>query len=468
MPLRNVIIIAVSIVISMACYSAASKNRYANLFAEAMDLVDTQALREVPRKELFNSAMKGMLKQLDEHSMFISGDDYKNFDEDMRQEFGGVGMYVENNPVTKRLFVLAPIPGTPAFEAGLQVGDVIIEIDGVSTESMSRADAVDLLRGPVNEPVELVVERDEVRTKKRLVRAAIQVASVNGDFRNPDGSWQFTLNEHPRIGYIRLQQFGEKSATEIADALATIEDKTDGVVLDLRNNSGGLLNVAIQICDYFVNKGEVIVSTKGRNGKLIRDFNAAEDPIVKADFPVVVLINRNSASASEIVAGCLQDHNSAVVVGEQSWGKGTVQDVIPMQRGESALKLTTRSYWRPSGKEIDRYSEFAKQTKVWGVQPNRGFSIVMTEEEVFDNLRHRSIRDLEGLMPPGNSATLNALKKIRLQPADPAPDETPLPDDDNEANTTEIIEDDGPHVDRPLQRAIEYFQALFNQRQIAA
>ncbi len=117
---------------------------------------------------------------------------------------------------------------------------------------------------------------------------------------------------------------------------------------------------------------------------------------------------------------------------------------------------------------IDRYSELAKQTKVWGVQPNRGFSIVMTEEEVFDNLRHRSIRDLEGLMPPGNSATLNALKKIRLQPAAPAPDETPVPDDDNEANVTEIIEDDGPHVDRPLQRAIEYFQALFNQRQIAA
>ena len=160
MPLRNVIIIAVSIVISMACYSAASKNRYANLFAEAMDLVDTQALREVPRKQLFKSAMQGMLKQLDEHSMFISGDDYRNFDEDMRQEFGGVGMYVENNPTTSRLFVLAPIPGTPAFEAGLQVGDEIVEIDGANTENMPRTEAIDLLRGPVNEAVELVIERN--------------------------------------------------------------------------------------------------------------------------------------------------------------------------------------------------------------------------------------------------------------------------------------------------------------------
>jgi len=189
---------------------------------------------------------------------------------------------------------------------------------------------------------------------------------------------------------------------------------------------------------------------------------------MKPNIPVVVLINRNSASASEIVAGCLQDHGCAVVIGEQSWGKGTVQDVIPMQRGESALKLTTRSYWRPSGKEIDRYSELAKATKVWGVQPDKGFNVVLTEEEVFDNLRHRSIRDLEGLMPPGNSATLDALKKIRLQPEDPKPNDTPVPDDDDEAVASEKIKNDGPHVDRPLQRAIEYFQALFNQQPIAA
>ena len=169
MPLRNVIIIAISIVISMACYSAASKNRYANLFAEAMDLVDTQALREVPRKDLFNSAMRGMLKLVDEHSMFISGDDYKNFDEDMRQEFGGVGMYVENHPATKRLFVLAAIPGTPAFEAGLQVGDEIVEINGINTENTARVDAVDMLRGPVDKPVDLVIERNNERINKRLV-----------------------------------------------------------------------------------------------------------------------------------------------------------------------------------------------------------------------------------------------------------------------------------------------------------
>ena len=235
--------------------------------------------------------------------------------------------------------------------------------------------------------------------------------SVNGDFRNPDGSWQFTLSEHPRIGYIRLQQFGEKSGTEITDALSSIAGKTDGLILDLRNNAGGLLNVAIQICDLFINKGELIVSTKGRKGKVIREFFATHDPIIKSGYPVVVLINRNSASASEILAGCLQDHQCAVIIGEQSWGKGTVQDVIPMQRGESALKLTTRSYWRPSGKEIDRFSDLAKKTMVWGVRPNEGFAIKMSEEEVFDNLRHRSIRDLEGLMPPGHDETLNARKK---------------------------------------------------------
>ena len=130
------------------------------------------------------------------------------------------------------------------------------------------------------------------------------------------------------------------------------------------------------------------------------------------------------------LAGCLQDHNCAVVIGEQSWGKGTVQDVIPMQRGESALKLTTRSYWRPSGREIDRYSALAQASKVWGVQPNEGFALKMTEEEVFDNLRHRSIRDLEGLMPPGSDATLNALKKLRLQDLESDPEERPASDDE--------------------------------------
>ncbi len=475
MPLRNVIIVAISIVISLACYSVASKNRYANLFAEAMDLIDTEALREVPRQQLFNSAMSGMLKELDEHSMFITGDMYREFDEDIRQEFGGVGMYVEVNPLTDRLMVLAPMPGTPAYDAGLQVGDEICEIDGTLTTGMERSDAVKLLRGPINEPVELLIERDSQRITKQIVRASIPVPSLYGDFRDADGSVQFLLKEHPRIGYLRLIQFGEKSVEEIEQALGQMEGKVDGLILDLRNNSGGLLAAAVQICDFFLEREKLIVSTRGRNRNQQEISKTAA--VVKSNIPLAILINRNSASASEIVAGCLQDHQRAVIIGEQSWGKGTVQNIIPMQRGESALKLTTASYWRPSGRQIDRYDEESQKTKIWGVQPDQGYEIKMTEEEVFDNLRFRSIRDLEGLLPPEENETFDAIKKLRLQAGNgmssdenetPA-DQGPIPDDPTDRDVPAPQMDGAEiHVDRPLEKAIEYFKSVLSERQIAA
>ncbi len=196
MPLRNVFLVAASIIFSLACFSVALKNQYASLFAEAMDLVATQSLKEIPRKQLFNSAMNGMLSDLDEHSMFISGDMFKSFDEDMRGEFGGLGMFIENNPFNERLFVLAPLPGTPAYEADLRPGDEIVEIDGVSTEGLKRTDAISLLRGPISKKVELAIERKQVRSTKLIRRASITLASVHGDYRNPDASWQFVLKDH--------------------------------------------------------------------------------------------------------------------------------------------------------------------------------------------------------------------------------------------------------------------------------
>jgi carboxyl-terminal processing protease len=473
MPPKNLLIIALTALVAFACYSVASKNRYANLFAEAMDVIDRQSLREIPRDQMFVSAMEGMLEDLDEHSMYISGDVFQIFDEDIRQEFGGVGMYVETDPKTNRLIVLAPMPGTPAFEVGLRSGDQIVSIDGVETQGKPRRDAIKLLRGPVGAPVELEIERGDQRLTKTIVRASIPVASAHGDYRDANGDWQFTLKDRPRIGYVRLIQFGEKSNQEVTDAITQIGDDIDGLIIDLRNNSGGLLDVAIEICDMFLPGNLPIVSTRGRDKLLLEEHFSTPALALNPGVPMCILVNRNSASASEIFAGCLQDHGRAVLIGEQSWGKGTVQNVIPIQRGQSALKLTTASYWRPSGKHIDRFDAVSKETKIWGVQPDEGFAIQQTDEDVFANIRARNLRDLTGLVTPEEAEKITELRSDEPldQPSDPSDPEhdSSNPDDPKNGDQVQPQEDpEQPHVDLPMQRAIEYFQSVLQQRRIAA
>jgi carboxyl-terminal processing protease len=355
----------------------------------------------------------------------------------------------------------------------LRAGDQIVTIDGVDTLGKSRRDAIKLLRGPVGEPVELEIERDQQITSKTLRRAIIPVASVHGDFRDADGNWKYVLKDQPRIGYIRLIQFGEKSAEEISQALLEIGGQIDGLIIDLRNNSGGLLNVAVDICDMFLPNDQVIVRTRGRNKVLVDEYSSTANMVLSPNVPVCILVNRNSASASEIVAGCLQDHGRAILIGEQSWGKGTVQNVIPIQRGKSALKLTTASYWRPSGKHIDRNDDIAKATKKWGVQPNEGFAIELSEEAIFENVRQRNESDLQGLLTPEEAQVVSEMRAVDIDGEEGAiTPQTESSKDDGENATTndESLDptDNAPHVDAPLQRAIEYLQSLKSRQRIAA
>lgn len=433
MPVRNLFVIALAAIISMTCYSTASRSRYANLFAEAMTTIEQEALQDIPRNELFSHAMNGMTTQLDGHSVYISGEMYRLFKEDLEQEFGGVGMYVDTDPSTGELTVLSPIPGTPAFESGIRAGDVIVTIAGKSTKDLERGEAIELIRGPCGESVEVLVARDGERILHRLVRAVIHEPSVHGDFREADGSWNYYLKDYPRLGYIRLLHFGSKSSQEMEEAIKQIADEVDALIVDLRNNSGGLLDSAIEISDLFLEPGKSIVSTRGRKNVLLEEHFSRNIPIFPRDKPLIVLVNRESASASEVVAACLQDHERAVVIGETTWGKGTVQHVIPIERNKSALKLTTASYWRPSGVNIDRYGDLARKTGVWGVQPNAGMHVELTPEEIFENRRLRSLLDLRGLV-----------------------------------DTAELIERNDQEmskaVDEPLQRAIEFLMDKLENR----
>ena len=397
MPIRNFVFIGLMTVVALCCHSITVKNRYASLFSEALNIVRSEALVEVSQRDLFDAAMDGLLGKLDENSSFISQSEFKAFDEDLNQEFVGVGMEIERDIDQNCIRIISPIPGTPAYKAGLRVGDRILEIDGASTRNLSRQNAIKLIRGPKGDPVVFLVSRSGVAQPFdiQVHRDDIPVPSIYGDTRNADGSWNFVLAENPRIGYVRLLQFGKRSTEELRSTIRSIKNETDAFVLDLRNNPGGLLDAAIDISDMFIGREVLIVQTRQRNGDVVSRYYASSKTELDSAIPMVVIVNQFSASASEIVAACLQDHSRAVVVGSQTWGKGTVQDLITLERNRSILRLTTASYWRPSGKNIDRTVLKLDDPTQYGVSPDDGFEVLLTEDESNAIAVARNFRDQE-------------------------------------------------------------------------
>ena len=294
-------------------------------------------------QEITYGALHGMLKALDPHSDFLEPEDYTNIQEDTAGKFSGIGVHigVRNN----MLAVIAPIEDTPGFRAGLQSGDLILKIDGGDTIGMTLKQAVDKLRGPKGSKVTITIRRagDENTKDLAIVRDDIEVPSVKGAKIIKSG-----------IGYVRITQFAAPTADALQRALDDLKSKgMKALVLDLRSNPGGLLQSAIEIAQKFLKKGEVIVTTKGRPGVHDVSENKAGGDVHRVDFPMAVLVNGGSASASEIVAGALQDHGRALLVGEKTYGKGSVQSVIRMQPdGKSAIRLTTAYYYTPSGRMI--------------------------------------------------------------------------------------------------------------------
>ena len=463
MPLRNLLIIAITVAVSLVCYRTAAKNRYANLFAEAMDVVDAKALKVVPREQLFNAAMDGMFGELDRYSRYIAGDMFRDFDETISQKFGGLGIYVDRHEQDNSLVILATAPDAPAVESGLRSGDRIIEIDGQPTLDLNRREGIELLRGDVGQVAKLRILRDDEFLDIDVTRRIIGVESVVGDFRDANGGWVFQLESNPRIGYMRLRQFGERTALEVEAALEQIQGKTDSVIIDLRHNSGGLLTSAISICDMFLEPGKEIVSTQGRSRMRHSEHGSTDRVLLSQNIPIVILINRYSASASEIVAGCLQDHNRATLIGEQSWGKGTVQNIIPVRPKVSVMKLTTASYWRPSGKPIDRTTSGAEESGIWGVRPDEAFATPMTEDDVWRNYQKRNLRDIETLIPAEQQEMLMPILLKRplmlVKPSEPNSDDPGTPTEDPEEDASSLI--DWP--DAPLEKAIEFLKPVANR-----
>ena len=369
------------------------------VFVDTFEQIDRNYVKDVDRRKLMQAAIRGMLDELDPYSSYIDPDQLTKFNEDVDQEFGGIGIQVQIDPESKRITVISPLPGTPAYKAGVKAGDVLMEIEGKSTKDFQIEDAVKLLKGPAGDEVEIGVlhpGESEIRRIK-MKRDIIQVSTILGDKYKESDDWDFMIDPKEKIGYIRLTHFSRRSGDELLEALRILQrEDMRGLVLDLRFNPGGLLSQAIRICDLFVEEGR-IVSTKGRNTDE-RVWEAHKSGTFTG-FPMAILVNRYSASASEIVSACLQDHKRAKIVGERTWGKGSVQNVIELEGGTSALKLTTASYHRPSGKNIHRFPK-SKETDEWGVMPDEGYKVEFSNEEMKKYLDYRRDRDVLGGGPP--------------------------------------------------------------------
>ncbi len=325
-------------------FSSTNKSLYEkiDLFGEVLEKVKDEYIDEVDQTEIMDSAINGVLQSLDPYSSYMSPELFKSMQTDTKGEFGGLGIEIGMEAGVVK--VIAPIPDTPADKAGIKAGDYIVRIDDEQVQGKSLMEAVKLMRGPVNTTIKLTIRRKGNRKalEFNIKRKIIEVSSVDSRI----------LGEKKNIAYIQLKSFNEKSDKQFFKIIKDFEKKSSspiGYIVDLRNNPGGLLTQAINITDLFLNDGE-IVSTKGRKISETRRFFARKGDVINGK-PIIVITNNGSASASEIFAGALKDHKRAIILGENTYGKGSVQSIIPLKNG-GGMRLTISKYYLPSGKSI--------------------------------------------------------------------------------------------------------------------
>jgi carboxyl-terminal processing protease len=450
MPHRNLLALCFTLVAALACWAARDHSRHGRRLGHILDRVVESYIDPLDSEVLFEAALEGMLGTLDEHSRYVRPSDRALVESALDQEFGGIGIEVgsaspEGHPVVK-----ITRSDSPAMRAGINAGDRIVSVDGRSTRGLPLGETIGLLRGSVGTPVRVSVlgpgsdsSVAAVRTLE-LVRERVLIETVLGDRLRPDGRWEFRLEGRPSIGYVRISSFGERTAEEVVSAVTALATGDEGpgpitgLVLDLRGNPGGLLSAAVEVCDLFLGdrtgglSGDagalresartrhglpepglpepgLIVSTHGRDGRSGRrtlDRRLAGSGDLLPDTPLAVLVDGGTASAAEIVAACLQDHRRGSIVGGRTFGKGTVQQMVPLEEG-GLLKLTTAQYFRPSGRPIHRPNAGGPATadarsirrtepSDWGVTPDPGCVVEPPHDAVARMAAWRQRRDSIG------------------------------------------------------------------------
>jgi len=416
--------------------SNADTYRQLDLFGEVFERVRADYVEEVTDEQLIEAAINGMLSSLDPHSSYMNAKNFRDMQVQVRGEFGGLGIEVTmENGVVK---VVSPIDDTPAAKAGLKPGDFITQIDGEPVLGLTLNDAVERMRGPVNSEIKLTIHREgKDPFDVKLTRAVIKIQSVKSHLEGND------------IGYIRITSFNEQADSGLQAAMKALKsqagDKLQGIVLDLRNNPGGLLDQAIAVSDDFLDKGE-IVSTRGRHAEDAARYNAKPGDI-SGGLPMVVLINGGSASASEIVAGALQDQHRAVLLGTRSFGKGSVQTIIQLP-GHGAMRLTTARYYTPSGRSI--------QAK--GIEPDITVEPAKIEKLAVAEGRHEA--DLRGALKNTDATQAKPQSSNDTAPNVP-PGTQPAEPKESTAVDPSVL---GTAEDYQLARALDMLRgvALFN------
>ncbi|EMB14330.1 S41 family peptidase [Rhodopirellula europaea] len=470
---RNLTLLLSVLVISFACYAIYLRTRSAMMVSEAIEMIDRYYVEPVDRRELLTSAMAGMTSTLDQHSEYIPPVSYQAFQDTIQQEFAGIGIYVDQPVEGEPVRVITPLVGSPALRAGLMPGDAILEVDGEYVGDMDIRSVSERLRGPIATTVQLLVERGDEKLEVKVQRDTIQLESVIGDYRNEGNEWVYRLKQHPDIVYVRMTSFGDKTVSELRSVLSRLMPKSDvsGFVLDLRGNGGGLLTAAVDVCDMFLSSGR-IVSTKTRGGVVEDEVSATAGTLVPPDMPVAILIDEHSASASEIVAAALQDHGRATIVGTRSYGKGTVQNILPLEYGRSALRLTVAKYYRPSDQNIHRGVDDTEED-VWGVSPDPGMDAKIAEEDLrqlarfweeasYPSLKNRDLKDSRlKLVTPDEEVDSDAEAEASSNEATDSTDEDAAAPERTPAESAW-------ELDKPLRTAVEAIRSANASKQNAA
>ncbi len=464
MPLRNVAwllivpaIVAVGLAVS---YSAPAPDKDYQRVRQVVDVmaeVDAHFYRKLTDEEwqqFVEDMINGGLRRLDPHSEYMNAEQLKRFDTDNQGSFGGVGIILAIDPTTKFLKVDHPMPGTPAYAAGIIADDLIVKIEDLSTDQLKGdtpqkkvEEAGKLIKGKPGTKVTLTIRRagrNPTDEAVELTRGQIPQHPVSGVRRRPDDPtrWEWFVDKANGIALVRVATFSELTTPELRAAVEEIEKEGGkALILDLRENPGGLLNQAIDMANLFLPEGAPIVGTRGRDPERTRDFKAKKDVEIFKSRPIVVLINGGehggSASASEIVAAALQDNGRATIVGERSYGKGSVQKLLELRAGpdRAAVKLTTETYWRPSGKNMDRKLAKKDGSDEWGVRPD--VEVIMTDAERF----RMNVEALKATWSAGKPSVVG-----------PNPPPTPTP---KGLDGKPLIDDSKPFEDRHQSAAIE-------------
>ncbi len=490
MPLTNLRVILVVIIISLLCLSRTSIRE--QVLLNAYRKIQNVAFVRPSEQDLFEGALEGMTAKLrdkygDHYSAYENEPQQRKIRESLDNKLVGLGVSLV--PLGKSEGVqLFPLPNSPALEAGVRYGDVLLKIDGDDVTGLTVSDISKKLAGDPGSKVTLLVRHADTdkEAERTVTRAQMSLPCVLGDRLDRDGKWRYTLETDPDIGYIALDKtFSDTTAMDTARALESLKQSKDikGVVIDLRGNPGGYLTAAVGVCNLFLNEG-TIVTTKQRR---ISDTITASGTAIW-DKPVVVLVDAYSASAAEIVAACLQDHGIAVVVGTRSYGKGTVQEMIKLPLETGTLRLTKAEYLRPSQKNINRGPDDTRDD-VWGVSPNEGYELELSDRQAAVTYRIRNLRaivpgeelgrqidrlvervqageialhdDSQMLLDDGSPAGELPPEEIESQEDDDAAETATKADD--EASETErpfVLQGSAPYYDPQLDLAIKYFRTL--------